>query len=181
MRLRHPCVGSSRGRYSGVNGRLVDLRQVEPDSAVASDIVLAYMFDIVSRWHGRPAAPFEVECALVEEPIDDLRPPHGCLVVAFEEDAPVGVGGLRFVDNGIAEMTKVFTVPGRRGGGIGAAVLHHLETVAREHGCSTVRLDTRSDLTEACRLYERSGFVRVEPFNDCRYSDRWYERELCTR
>lgn len=159
----------------------VDLRQVEPDSAVASGIVLAYMFDIVSRWHGRPATPFEVEGALAEEPVDDLRPPHGCLVVAFEEDTPVGVGGLRFIDAGIAEMTKLFTVPECRGSGIGAAVMRHLETVAREHGCSTIRLDTRSGLTEACRLYERGGFVRVEPFNHCRYSDRWYERELCTR
>jgi ribosomal protein S18 acetylase RimI-like enzyme len=40
-----------------------------------------------------------------------------------------------------------------------------LEHVAREHGPSALRLDTRHDLVEARRLYAALGYEEVPAFN----------------
>jgi ribosomal protein S18 acetylase RimI-like enzyme len=62
--------------------------------------------------------------------------------------------------------------------GVGSALLRHVEDVCRGRGITSLRLDTRAELAEACALYERLGFVRVPPFNDDPYSDRWYAKAL---
>jgi len=56
-----------------------------------------------------------------------------------------------------------------------------VEQACRDRGVGTIRLDTRAELEEACALYERVGFVRVEPFNNEPYSDRWYVKSLDER
>ncbi|WP_263091267.1 GNAT family N-acetyltransferase [Curtobacterium sp. RIT-PI-V] len=84
---------------------------------------------------------------------------------------------MRFV-GAVGELTKVFTLPERRGRGVGSALLRHVEAVCRERGTMSLRLGTRAELAEACALYERLGFVRVAPFNDDPYSDRWYAKVL---
>lgn len=45
-------------------------------------------------------------------------------------------------------------------------------------GRSRLRLDTRGDLVEARRLYERLGYREVPPFNAGRYAEHWLEKTL---
>lgn len=45
--------------------------------------------------------------------------------------------------------------------GLGARFVRELERLAREHAHTTLRLDTRSDLVEARRLYARLGYQEV--------------------
>ncbi|WP_336620175.1 GNAT family N-acetyltransferase [Rhodococcus sp. G-MC3] len=116
--------------------------------------------------------------ALLEEPSEGLDKPDGYFAVAYLDNVPVGTGGLRFIDSRIAELTKVFTLQSTRGRGVASSLLEHLERVAVDAGLSIARLDTRSDLVEACCLYEHRGYRRVEPFSESAYSDRWYELRL---
>ncbi|MCD2442822.1 GNAT family N-acetyltransferase [Agromyces sp. SYSU K20354] len=150
-----------------------------PGSPTADSIVCAYMTDVASRWHGRPATPDEVEQALRDEPYDDLREDTGVFLVATEGGCAIACAGARFMD-GAAELTKVFTLPSHRGRGAGSQLLQAVEQACRDRAIITLRLDTRAELREACALYERLGFVRVEAFNDEPYSDRWYSKALDT-
>jgi hypothetical protein len=43
---------------------------------------------------------------------------------------------------------------------------------------ATLRLDTRSDLTEARRLYARHGYREVPAFSQGPYADHWFEKTL---
>lgn len=158
---------------------MLTIAAAAPGSPAADSIVRAYMTDVASGWHGRPATEDEVGQALRDEPYDDLRGTTGLLVVAFAgaDPEPVACAGVRFLDPA-AELTKVFTLPAWRGRGIGAALLDAVEHACRMRGVRTLRLDTRAELAEACALYERRGFRRVEPFNDEPYSDRWYRKLL---
>ncbi|UFU13575.1 GNAT family N-acetyltransferase [Curtobacterium sp. C1] len=99
------------------------------------------------------------------------------LLVASDGGQAVGCAGARFLGN-VAELTKVFVSPTRRGTGLGAALLRAVEAACREQGVAVLRLDTRAALAEACALYERSGFERVAPFNADPYADRWYRKVL---
>jgi GNAT superfamily N-acetyltransferase len=148
-----------------------------PGSAMAESIVRAYTTDVASRWHGRPATSHELDRALTDEPYDDLQENTGVFLVAVENGRPIACAGARFLD-GVAEITKVFTLPNHRGRGAGSQLLRFLEESCRERGAKILRLDTRAELTEACALYERLGFTRVAAFNDEPYSDRWYAKDL---
>ncbi|TDW71560.1 ribosomal protein S18 acetylase RimI-like enzyme [Curtobacterium sp. PhB25] len=143
----------------------------------ADAIVRDYLTEVASRWYGRAATPAEVDRAMLDEPFDDLQGDSGLFVVASDGGAVVGCAGVRFVGV-VGELTKVFTLPDRRGRGVGSALLRHVEGVCRARGITSLRLDTRAELAEACALYERLGFVQVAPFNDEPYSDRCYAKAL---
>jgi GNAT superfamily N-acetyltransferase len=149
-----------------------------PRSPQGRAVLRAYFGDIVSRYYGRPATDGEIDAAMREEPSDDLAPPSGLLFLARAGGAVIGCAGLRLLGDGTGEVTRVFVVPAARGQGVGSQLLRVLEEAAREHQVSRLRLDTRSDLTEARRLYARNGYHDVPPFNDGRYADHWYEKTL---
>ena len=144
---------------------------------MAHRLIRAYMTDVASRWYGRPASPEEVEQALVDEPYDDLRGPSGALFVALEGTHGIGCAGVRFAAR-YAELTKFSTLPDHRGRGVGSLLLQAIEGACRARAIDTLRLDTRAALHEACALYERAGFERVDAFNDEPFSDRWYSKAL---
>ncbi|CAM3789363.1 GNAT family N-acetyltransferase [Tsukamurella strandjordii] len=154
---------------------IVTRRPEHPDAAAQ---LHAYMTDVASRWYSRPATREEIAQALADEPADDLTGPGGYLAVIELDGVALGIGGIRFFDAETAELTKIYTEPSARGRGLGTAIVDHLESVAAVRGRTIARLDTRSDLVEACRLYERSGYQRVPAFSDSPYSDRWYAKPL---
>lgn len=148
-----------------------------PGAGRADAIVRDYLTEVASRWYGRAATSAEVDRAMLDEPFDDLQGDSGLFVVASDGGAVVACAGVRFVA-AVGELTKVFTLPERRGRGVGSALLRHVEEVCRERGITSLRLDTRAELAEACALYERLGFVQVAPFTDDPHSDRWYAKVL---
>ncbi|MDM7893049.1 GNAT family N-acetyltransferase [Curtobacterium caseinilyticum] len=156
---------------------MITIETVAPTTAMAADIVREYMADVAGRWYQRPVTDDELSQALQDEPYGDLQGATGVLLVAVESERPVGCAGVRFLGS-VAELTKVFTVPSHRGRGLGSQLLRAAEQVCRQRSMSTVRLDTRAALAEACAMYERNGYERVKPFNDERYSDRWYSKTL---
>lgn len=156
----------------------VRVEPVAPGSAGARRVLEAYFRDIVSRFHGREATRPEVDAAMRAEPSDDLRPPGGLFFVARSGGAIVGCAGLRLLDPGLGEVTRVFVLPAARRRGVGQLLLETVEAAARERQVSTLRLDTGSHLTEAQQLYLRNGYREVPPFNDARVADRWYEKSI---
>ncbi|MBF4602637.1 GNAT family N-acetyltransferase [Curtobacterium sp. VKM Ac-2884] len=154
---------------------IVEVRR--PGGAESDLMVRTYLTEVASRWYGRDATPAEVDLALADEPYDDLQRDSGVFLVASDGGRPIACAGARFLGD-VAELTKVFTLPSHRGQGMGSVLLRRLEAECRARGITSLRLDTRAALAEACALYERLGFVRVPPFNEDRYSDRWYAKEL---
>jgi putative acetyltransferase len=76
----------------------------------------------------------------------------------------------------------MFTLPEVRGKRIGARILQHIETLAREKAMSRLVLETgeAEGFEPAWRVYERGGFTRCGPVLD--YPDsgfsRFYEKKL---
>jgi GNAT superfamily N-acetyltransferase len=149
-----------------------------PGSSEARAVLTAYFHDIVSRYHRRAAAPGEVSAAMAAEPSDDLCPPHGLFLLARRDDAVIGCAGLRLLPARTGEVTRLFVVPGARRHGVGKQLLSAVEDAARQRAVSRLRLDTRSELAEARRLYTTNGYQEVAPFNDGRFADHWYAKIL---
>lgn len=80
----------------------------------------------------------------------------------------LGVGALRQLDGGHAELKSMHTAAAARRQGVGRALVEHLVGVARARGCHRVSLETGAmDAFAASRsLYEALGFQVCEPFGD---------------
>lgn len=97
-------------------------------------------------------------------------PPSGRLLVALQDDQPVGCGGLTDVPGpggplpGWAEMKRVYLAPAHRGAGRGRALVDRLLGEAREAGYTRVVLSTRMRWQAAYALYSALGFSVIEPF-----------------
>jgi ribosomal protein S18 acetylase RimI-like enzyme len=151
---------------------------VAPAADEARQILRAYFDDVTTRYYGRQASQEEISAAMRDEPSDDLELPRGLLVVARADGNVLGCAGLRLLRGQIAEVTRVFVVPAARRRGLGSRLLDCLEDHARQHRISTLRLDTRSDLLEARRLYARHGYREAPQFSSGPYADYWYEKAL---
>ena len=62
--------------------------------------------------------------------------------------------------------------------GLAAALLGALEDAASALGYRAVRLDTGPRQEHALKLYRRSGYVEVPPYNDNPYACYWAEKQL---
>jgi ribosomal protein S18 acetylase RimI-like enzyme len=151
---------------------------VSPAAGEARQILRAYFGDVAARYYGRQATEDEVAAAMRDDPSDDLELPGGLLVVARGQGSVLGCAGLRLLPGRIAEVTRVFVVPSARRRGLGSRLLDCLEDHARQHQVGLLRLDTRSDLIEARRLYARHGYRQAPPFSRGPYADYWYEKAL---
>ena len=157
----------------------VCLQVLGPHDERARAVLRAAMADLASRYYGRAATDAEVEAALVGESGDDLAPPDGLLVVATDAGgATLGCAGLRLLPGPLGEVTKVYVAPAGRGRGLGQRLVEEVERLAAACGRTRVRLDTRTDLVEARRLYARLGYDEVAPFNTGPYAEHWYAKDL---
>jgi DNA-binding MarR family transcriptional regulator/GNAT superfamily N-acetyltransferase len=153
----------------------LELRVVAPNSAAARRCLAAYFRELTARFEGG-FNPGEGDPA----PEEEMAPPNGFFVLARIDGRPVGCGGLRRIDKHIGEIKRMWTAPEARGQGVARRVLHELETLAREAGVDTLRLDTNRVLVEAQAMYRREGYREIVRYNDNPYAHHWFEKKLET-
>lgn len=91
-------------------------------------------------------------------------PPHGSLLVAYQDGHPAGCVALRNLGVGVCEMKRMFVAEGYRELGIGRALTARIIVDAKQAGYRVMRLDTSKRQGEAMRLYERAGFREIAPY-----------------
>ena len=95
----------------------------------------------------------------------DAQVPRSAFVVARLGGRAVGCGAVRPMDEAgfedSAEIKRMYVAPEARGRRLGAAILAHLEDLARDFGYVRAVLETGNAQPEAIRLYERSGYERI--------------------
>jgi GNAT superfamily N-acetyltransferase len=136
----------------------------ETEEADAAELMAAYL-----KWGTQqlrehygvddaPADPSHVRAGL-----DSYRAPSGCLLVAYSAGRPVGVGALRQLPGGAAEIKRMFVIPEARSLGIGSRLLDRLLESAAETGATTVLLDTAGNPVHVFTP-SRLGSVRAMTF-----------------
>jgi GNAT superfamily N-acetyltransferase len=97
----------------------------------------------------------------------------GALLGAFDDGGLTGYACLYWTYSSVSatdvvQLNDLYVVPGRRGGGVGEALIAATVAVARERGAARVRWWTEIDNRRAQRLYDRTGAER----------SAWFEYEL---
>jgi GNAT superfamily N-acetyltransferase len=93
---------------------------------------------------------------------------EGCWL-AERDGAPVGSVMLVDAANGVAKLRLLIVEAHARGYGIGRRLVEHCIRFARDAGYRKITLWTQSILIDARRIYERTGFVRVEEKPHCSF------------
>jgi ribosomal protein S18 acetylase RimI-like enzyme len=152
----------------------------DPFTSPARDLVRDYFREILTRFNGHTPTSEDVDAAMGSDPDDAMVSPTGVFIVALSAHSPVGCAGLRLLNDRVGELKRVYVCPAARGRGLGAALVTTLEEYARSRGLTAVRLDTRHELDEALRLYERHGYRRIERYNKPGLADLWFEKTINT-
>jgi GNAT superfamily N-acetyltransferase len=130
------------------------------DDPVAVALIEAVQQVYVARYGGRDATPVEP---------GEFAPPRGLLLVGRLAGEPVACGGWRIVEPGLAELKRMYVASGFRGRGLSRILLAALEDSARQVGVTRLRLETGHRQPEAIRLYETSGYSRIDKFGVYRH------------
>jgi pimeloyl-ACP methyl ester carboxylesterase/GNAT superfamily N-acetyltransferase len=127
------------------------VRQERLDGPVAYELIAALNRELEERYPEDGANHFTLDLA-------EVAPGRGAFVVAWDASTPVGCGAVRLLDDGRAEIKRMFVLPSHRGRGISRLVVRALEDRAVELGVTTLCLETGTRQAEAIGLYTSMGF-----------------------
>lgn len=86
------------------------------------------------------------------------------VMIAYENNEPVGCGCFKKFDVGIVEIKRMFVTKVHRGKGIGAKILYELEKWALEMGYHFTVLETGIKQPEAVYLYKKLGYQVIKNY-----------------
>lgn len=95
--------------------------------------------------------------------LDDIK--H--VVIAYQENTPVGCGAIKAYSTAQAEVKRVFVAEQARNRGIASQIMHELEQWAKELGFTECILETGIKQLEAVQLYPKLGYHNIpnyEPY-----------------
>ena len=87
------------------------------------------------------------------------------VVVAYDEDEPVGCGAFKRYNESTVEMKRMYVDPNHRGKRIGAQILIELESWAGELGFRETILETGHKQKAAVTLYKNSGYEVIPNYD----------------
>ena len=92
-------------------------------------------------------------------------PPHGQLLLAFEDEQLAGCIALRPLPHMACEMKRLYVRPAFRGRGLGRKLVAAILDEAKGIGYERMRLDTLpGKMDQALAMYRRFGFREIEPY-----------------
>ncbi len=163
---------------------MTEFTVVDPRETDAQRALHAYLSEIADRLAAANIGPQEATS------VAEYHAPAGGFVVGTLQGETIACGAFRALATGgtggaagaggptTAEIKRMWVHPDHRGRGVGAALLADLEGRCRAAGYARVCLDTNETLTSAIGLYERSGYRRVERFNDNPDATHFFAKRL---
>jgi putative acetyltransferase len=156
---------------------------IRPATA-ADDAAIAAIIRTVMPEFGADGAGFAIHDPEVAAMSSAYDRPGAAYFVVERDGVVLGGGGIAPLDGGPAdtcELRKMYFLPALRGHGAGRALIDTCLAKARELGYARCYLETLHGMAAAQRLYERSGFRRLDaPMGATGHfgCNRFYLREL---
>ena len=130
--------------------------------------------------------PFSLDFQDVESELADLAssygPPSGVALLGLLDGEASGCVGLRRLEDGIAELKRMYVRPPARGRGVGLLLCRAAVAEATALGYRAVRLDTTAEMRAAIGIYERLGFAPIAPYrNNPLPGARYFEARIAPR
>ena len=138
--------------------------QIEP-IAQADDAQMAAIIRTVMPEFGASGCGFAINDPEVDWMSRAYAGPRSAYFVVRRDGRVLGGGGVAPLEGGdpdTCELRKMYFLPEARGLGAGAAMMERCLEAARGLGFRRCYLETLTGMDAAMRLYERSGFRRID-------------------
>jgi GNAT superfamily N-acetyltransferase len=146
----------------------LEFRRCDAGRPPASELIDALLeeYDVIAgrELRGGPSA----------EP-SDFAPPGGAFIVGYVDAIPACCGGIKALDEGVAEIKRMYVAPEFRGRGLARALIEALEGAARDVGHRVMRLDSTF---ATWPMYEAAGYRPIADYNGNPHADVWAEKAL---
>ncbi|MDO3694239.1 GNAT family N-acetyltransferase [Wenyingzhuangia sp. chi5] len=86
------------------------------------------------------------------------------VVVAYEQNTPVGCGGIKEYVKDVVEVKRMYVPPTNRGKGIASMVLTELENWSKELEFKKCVLETLKEKDTAIKFYEKNNYNVIPNF-----------------
>jgi len=133
--------------------------------AASDDAAMAAIIRTVMPEFGATGCGFAISDPEVDWMSRAYAEPGHAYFVVEREGKVLGGGGIAPLaggDEGLCELRKMYFLPEARGIGAGAAMMQRCLDAARAEGFTRCYLETLTGMDAAMRLYERSGFRRID-------------------
>ena len=142
---------------------------------------LSWVFNGIEELFGVPAdqvvgMPASEYVPSVIEKVCGDPPPKGIFYLVGVDDRLAGMGGLRFLRTGVAEIKRIYFRPEFRGMKLGEHMLGRLLADAGAFGYQSVCLDTALFMKSAHRLYETNGFSDCTAYEGVEVPSEFHSR-----
>jgi GNAT superfamily N-acetyltransferase len=138
----------------------------------AADLIEAMVAEL-EAFYGRIDRPGMPSASPAE-----FAPPGGICLVGRIGEEPVCVGAVKRLEDGLAEIKRMYVAPAGRSRGVARALLGALEDAARDLGYARVRLDTGPRQPHARALYLSAGYREIPDYNGNPAAAFWGEKDL---
>ena len=138
--------------------------QIEPITQ-ADDAQVAAIIRAVMPEFGASGCGFAINDPEVDWMSRAYAGPRSAYFVLRRDGRVLGGGGVAPLEGGdsdTCELRKMYFLPEARGLGAGAAMMERCLEAARAFGFRRCYLETLTGMDAALRLYERSGFRRID-------------------
>ena len=136
----------------------------------ADDAAMAAIIRAVMPEFGAVGDGFAINDPEVDWMSRAYAQPRSAYFVVERDGVVLGGGGVAALDGGdgdTCELRKMYFLPQARGLGAGSAMMERCLQAARGFGFTHCYLETLCGMDAAMRLYERSGFRRIDaPLGD---------------
>jgi len=163
-----------------MSSRTFTIRPIEP----SDDAAIASIIRTVMPEFGATGCGFAINDPEVDWMSRAYARPRCAYFVVEDGNEVLGGGGIAPLDGGdhdTCELRKMYFLPQARGRGAGAAMMQRCLDAARELGFRRCYLETLSGMDAAMKLYDRSGFRRIDaPMGNTGHGgcNTFYLREL---
>ncbi len=137
------------------------IRPIEP----GDDVAVATIIRVVMPEFGAVGCGFAISDPEVDWMSRAYAEPRSAYFVVERGGVVMGGGGIAPLaggDAGTCELRKMYFLPEARGQSAGAAMMARCLDAARAFGFTRCYLETLGGMNAAMRLYERSGFQRID-------------------
>ncbi len=115
------------------------------------------------HYYGPSFVHFDAELAVLPAPYDGT---DSGLFLAVAEGQGIGCVGVQRLDDQTCQMKRLYVKPEYRGFTVGKSLIEQAIAFAKARGYQQMRLTTAAGFERAIGLYERYGFVFIEPTAD---------------
>jgi putative acetyltransferase len=160
-----------------------DAFQIRPIRSV-DDPAMAAIIRTVMPEFGACGAGFAINDPEVDWLSRAYAQPNSAYFVVERDGVVLGGGGVAPLEGGdgtVCELRKMYFLPAARGLGAGAAMMRDCLAAARGFGFAQCYIETLDGMDAAMRLYEKTGFIRLDaPLGATGHGgcDRWYLLQL---